>query len=368
MNLKKYLTDWLIILFVWQIVCFLFVYIGVSFLLFVSSVVKMEPANPQNGLFLYINSVMPYVESGLFAFLFGTLFYAIHLATEHTIIRRLSFGRTIIIQSVLYLLAFLFVGIVLWFVFKMIFPIYLGYYQTYVKSLTDHTSLMIAFLAYFLLVIVLMNFFFGVRKKFGPGNLWSLFIGRYHNPIVVNKIFMFLDLKDSTAYAEKLGHIKYSRLIQSCFQDLNTIVSQHNAQIYQYVGDEVVLMWDKSDQDAAKNCLTFFYSFRELLHTKSQKYISKYGFLPEFKAGINDGVVTAAEVGNIKSEIAFHGDVLNTAARIQQMCNQYKKHLLASESFVDTMKGIHEFKKVLIGYIPLKGKSVPVNIYSIELV
>jgi len=39
---------------------------------------------------------------------------------------------------------------------------------------------------------------------------------------------------------------------------------------------------------------------------------------------MNAGVVTVAEVGKYKKEIAYHKDTINTAARIQVKCNELK--------------------------------------------
>jgi len=39
-------------------------------------------------------------------------------------------------------------------------------------------------------------------------------------------------------------------------------------------------------------------------------------------------IITAVEVGEIKREIAYHGDTINTAARTQRMCNQFCKDFL----------------------------------------
>jgi adenylate cyclase len=278
----------------------------------------------------------------------------------------MSFGKVILVQSVSYFFAFVVVFFLVYLSLMQMpfFPI--ENYDQFITLFGENPAVLVSFLGYMTFVIVIINFFVEVSKKFGPGNLWNLFIGKYHSPKAENKIFMFLDLKDSTGYAEKLGHIKYSQLIQNCFLDLNGILDKFNAQVYQYVGDEAVLMWDKDQENAANDAIKLYYAFQALLTDDSEKYKSKFGLVPEFKAGINEGTVTAAEVGSVKREIAFHGDVLNTAARIQKVCNQYKKNLLSSESFVEFMGDVDEFKKVQIGYIPLKGKSVPVNIYSIE--
>ena len=41
------------------------------------------------------------------------------------------------------------------------------------------------------------------------------------------------------------------------------------------------------------------------------------------------------EIGQIKREIAFSGDVLNTTSRIQEQCKVYNVDILASEVFAD---------------------------------
>ncbi len=142
---------------------------------------------------------------------------------------------------------------------------------------------------------------------------------------------MFLDLRSSTTYAEQIGHEKFSEMIQDCFYDLAMVVEEHRAEIYQYVGDEAVLTWKMKNGLSDHNSLRAFFAFDDRLKSRSEYYREKYGFIPEFKAGLNGGEVMVAEVGEIKKEIAYHGDVLNTGARIQARCNFYGRNLLISE-------------------------------------
>ena len=117
---------------------------------------------------------------------------------------------------------------------------------------------------------------------------------------------MFLDLKSSTTYAERLGHIKYSKLIQDCFYDLTDVVANRQAQIYQYVGDEVVLTWKTRDGLVNNNCIYTYFDFENALQEKSNYYEEEYGLVPKFKAGLDSGTITVAEVGEIKKgEILF---------------------------------------------------------------
>ena len=94
--------------------------------------------------------------------------------------------------------------------------------------------------------------------------------------------------------------------------------------------------------------------------------MENYGFVPQFKAGLHLGIVTAVEVGEIKRDIAYHGDTLNTAARIQSICNQYDKIFLVSGDAVDFIKMEDNYHVESLGDITLKGKNEPIGVYSIE--
>jgi adenylate cyclase len=213
---------------------------------------------------------------------------------------------------------------------------------------------------------MLALFILQINEKFGQGILVNFLLGKYHRPKEDERIFMFMDLKSSTTYAEKLGHIRYSQLIQDCFFDLTEIVISYEAKIYQYVGDEVVLSWDVEMGINHENCLKTFFAYEDLLQSKSLYYKNKYGVVPEFKAGLNLGTVTVAEVGEIKKELAYHGDVLNTAARIQSKCNDFKKKLLVSEQIITHFEKQLTYGFEFLGDVILKGKEESVNIYAVN--
>jgi adenylate cyclase len=77
------------------------------------------------------------------------------------------------------------------------------------------------------------------------------------------------------------------------------------------------------------------------------------------------GKITVAEVGEIKTEIAYHGDVLNTASRIQNLCNQFDKRLLVSESLVERLNEEHRALASLVTELELKGKETKTKIFSL---
>jgi adenylate cyclase len=141
--------------------------------------------------------------------------------------------------------------------------------------------------------------------------------GKYSSPKVESRIFMFIDMKNSTVLAEKLGHKKYSLLLRNCYSDLNKTAYKFGARIYQYVGDEVVIPWKISTGLKSLNCIRAFNHFKNRISKRRSFYETNFNLVPVFKAGMDTGVVTVAEIGEIKREIAYHGTVLNPGFAIE---------------------------------------------------
>lgn len=204
-----------------------------------------------------------------------------------------------------------------------------------------------------------------VNQMLGYGKLQKYLKGDFYEPQQEFRIFMFLDLQSSTTIAEKLGHIRYSRLLQDCFSDLNVVIA-YQTEIYQYVGDEVVLTWDLKGGINRTNCFEAFFKFKERLASRSDYYQRNYDTIPFFKAGMNAGNITVAEIGKFKREIAYHGDTINTAARIQEKCNVFNRDLLISEDLYTLIKSTKKYEFRELGDINLKGKKQQVPIFSVS--
>ncbi|UII74783.1 adenylate/guanylate cyclase domain-containing protein [Flagellimonas sp. HMM57] len=203
--------------------------------------------------------------------------------------------------------------------------------------------------------------------RLGRGKLIRMMVGHYLYPRETQRIFMFLDLKSSTAIAERLGHYKYSQLIQDFFYDINELVVPHDAEIYQYIGDEVVLTWPYKKGMKRNSSLRLFFALQKMITDKSDFYRKKYGLVPEFKAGLHGGALMVTQVGVVKKELAYHGDVINTTARIQEACNTYAAHLLISESLLEKLQKTRPITSRYIGNVMLKGKEKEVKIHTVEI-
>ena len=105
----------------------------------------------------------------------------------------------------------------------------------------------------------------------------------------------------------------------------------------------------------------------ELIKRKKDSYLSKYGIVPEFKAGIHAGTVVVTTVGKQKKEIVYHGDVLNTTSRIEGKCNELNQKLLISEDMLKYVNLKNDFILEKKDEIELRGKSQKLILYGVKL-
>ncbi len=213
--------------------------------------------------------------------------------------------------------------------------------------------------------IILMLFISQIILLIGRSNFFRLILGLYHQPREVSRIFMFVDLKGSTTIAEKLTNKTYSSFIKDYFYDVSDAIMMYKGEIYQYVGDEIIVVWPI--RGTSLNCVRCFFKMVEIIERKRKSYELKYGIAPEFKAGIHAGQVIVTSLGKQKREIVYHGDVLNTASRIQGKCNELKQNLLISEDMLSYINFGDEFIIEEKGGIELKGKSHKLCLYGVKL-
>lgn len=221
---------------------------------------------------------------------------------------------------------------------------------------------------YTLVVYGLLVFFLQINRLLGQGILWKFISGKYHRPREEERIFMFLDMKSSTTIAEQLGHTLFYTLLNELFYEISEPVLQTKAEIYQYVGDEVVLTWKIKDGLENSNCLKAFFMFRESIASNGENYFKNFGVKPEFKAGLHFGKVISAQIGDLKKDIIYNGDVLNTAARIQSECNKYQRDCLVSGALMKQLQSINGFEWERLDTVTLRGKETEVELFSVNKV
>jgi len=311
----------------------------------------------------YVTGPAIHVEMVMGSLCLGILLAAANHISEVPAFRRKPVGQIILLKGGLYLASVVLVAVLINVAF-LLFLFSLEEIRAIFAAMSPR--LLTSLGGMMVLSFLSLAFLLEVRRKVGPGNLWALLTGRYHRPREEARLFLFLDLKGSTSIAEQLGHARYSQFLRQCFQDLTEFVFDSRAQIYQFVGDEVVLTWMGKDPHAERRGVGMFFAFKDRLAERREWYKSTYGFVPEFRGGMEEGLVTATEVGDIKREIAFHGDALNTASRLLELCPKYESSILVSGRVQEIIAREKDWSTQLKGTIALRGKSQSVSVHGVE--
>lgn len=204
-----------------------------------------------------------------------------------------------------------------------------------------------------------------ITEKYSPGIFVDIFFGKYVNPRIEKRIVMFIDLKDSTPIAEKLGHKDYFRFIRDFIYFISTALIEYGGRIYQYVGDEIVVSWPYNLRNS-KRCMDALIEARKLLQKNSERFRRKYGIAPEFRVGIHAGEVTVGEIGVIKKDLAMSGDTMNTTARIRSACSELNQKFIVSRDFMDAVD-LKEWQAESLGIVDLKGKANGVELFALKI-
>jgi adenylate cyclase len=192
-------------------------------------------------------------------------------------------------------------------------------------------------LPYFAAFAFALQFVLQMNRMVGTNVLGYFVAGVYHRPVEERRIFLFLDLVGSTRLAERLGSARYYELLRRFVDDLSGPIVATRGEIYQYAGDEVVITWreDRGLADAA--CVRCFFLIEDAVAGATADYEREFGVVPRFRAGLHGGTVTAGELGDLKQQIVFVGDILNTAARLEEHAKREGLALVASADVLDRL-------------------------------
>jgi len=231
------------------------------------------------------------------------------------------------------------------------------HYHLYIFNLFQLKKLLV-----WAVIIAFTQFALQMDRKFGHGALWKILAGKYQLPKEEYHVFMFADLKSSTTIAETIGDVKYHLLLRHFFSDVTNAIINSKGSIYNYAGDQVIVSWTSP----GNHCIQCFFDMKKTIEDKKDIYLQQFGLVPGFKAGLHAGKVIAGEIGIIKRDITYSGDVLNTTSRIQDKCNELNVQLIVSNELLAYIQLDPGYMAQYMGTMKLKGKKKEIGLNAIS--
>jgi adenylate cyclase len=189
-------------------------------------------------------------------------------------------------------------------------------------------------------LIVGANLLFSVNDLLGPGVLFAFAAGRYSEPRIEERALLFIDMRSSTAIAERLGETRYLKFLNRFIADVSLGVAEGGGEIHKYVGDEIIATWRLAPGVNEVQCIGACFAALKRLNAQAPAYEREFGQRADFRAGLHCGPVAVGELGTLKKEIALIGDAMNTAARILEACRAADIRVLASAALLDRVAAL----------------------------
>jgi adenylate cyclase len=213
---------------------------------------------------------------------------------------------------------------------------------------------------------LLVGSVYELTRLVGSRVLFNVALGRYRSPVREARVLMFLDLAGSTSLAESMGEVRVQGLLTRFFFDIDGAIVAHGGEVHAYVGDEVIVTWPLDDRMSEGRCIDCFFAIADSIAERAESYREEFGMVPSFRAGLHAGHVVISECGSSRRQLAYFGDTVNVAARLQEHCKEAGRNLLVSADLMRLMKLKAAFAVEALGEVRLRGRAAAVELFAVE--
>ncbi len=205
-----------------------------------------------------------------------------------------------------------------------------------------------------------------LTRLVGSRVLFNVALGRYRTPVREQRMLMFLDLAGSTSLAEAMGELRVQNLLTRFFYDVDAAIVAHGGEVHAYVGDEVIVTWPLNDKTSDGRCIDCFFAIADCIADRADSYLREFDMVPRFRAGLHGGPVAISECGSSRRQLAYFGDTVNVAARLQEYCKEAGRALLISADLLHHLTPRAEISIETLGPVQLRGRAAAMEVFALE--
>ncbi len=218
---------------------------------------------------------------------------------------------------------------------------------------------------YALAVCSLMIFVLRVRELLGREVFTSMLISRYRKPVSEERVFLFIDLVDSTTFAEKHGDLRAQQMLSSLFAAFAEPVRKYKGTIVDYVGDAAIITWPLDRGVKFARCVNCIFDIISAIEADAESWLTTYGQVPRLRAALHGGSIITAEIGVDHHKITYFGDTINTASRLESLCKTLNRSVLISTDLAQRIQLPTKVVAEDLGQHAVKGRGQSLGVISL---
>lgn len=167
---------------------------------------------------------------------------------------------------------------------------------------------------------------------------------------------LFADVTGFTAMSESMDAELVTDLMNTLWERLDHVVTEHGGRVDKHIGDAVMAVWGlaSAEEDDPERAVRAGLAMQDdLAHWRASS-----GYELAMRVGVNTGPVMASTVGSTR-EFTVMGDAVNVASRLEHAAPP--GGVLISHDTYGQVRGVFDVRP--LDPIALKGKSEPVAVY-----
>ncbi|MBW9066126.1 adenylate/guanylate cyclase domain-containing protein [Rhizobium herbae] len=234
------------------------------------------------------------------------------------------------------------------------------------KALTDIVVMPFNVFLYALAVCALIVFILRVRDLLGHDVFTSMLISRYRTPVKEERVFLFIDLADSTSFAEKHGDLRAQQFLKALFAAFAEPVRRHKGAIDDYIGDAAIVTWPLEKGVKHARCVRCIFEIIDDIEADAEAWRKRFGQVPRLRAALHGGSIITAEIGVHHHKIAYFGDTVNTTARLESLCKTLNRPVLISAELAERIKLPDAIAIEDLGTHAVKGRGQTLGVMALK--
>lgn len=184
---------------------------------------------------------------------------------------------------------------------------------------------------------------------------------------VVSATVLFADIRDFTALSEQIAPAEVVSLLNDYFAAVEPPIHAEGGWINKFGGDSLLAVFGAPVplSDHTRRAVRAALGMRAALCEFNVQQHERHGPALRFGLGIHSGKMVAGSIGSPdRMEYTVIGDVVNTAARIQELNKKWETDVLFSAEVYAAMGG--DMPARAMPPTEVHGKSEPLQVYALE--
>ena len=177
---------------------------------------------------------------------------------------------------------------------------------------------------------------------------------------------LFSDIRGFTALSERLPPEEVVAFLREYLTVMTDAVFMYGGTVDKYIGDAIMALYNVPFEapDHAAQAVRTALEFQRRLGPLAERFTAKHGGSLRCGVGINTGEAVVGTLGSAQRlEYTAIGDTINLGSRLEGVTKDFGVSIIISEATYREVQDLFDTRD--LGEVTVKGKEVPVRIYTV---